>query len=146
MIDRARYSVAQYVHVDVVAHHRPPRARIGTIMVVAVAGRPRADPPSGVVGLAASGRSTGEAHGSGIVVAPGLALTAAHVVKGAKEIDVMNGARSTTATIVAFDPEMDLAYIRPGREPRRSERATREQRRRARRSEGWRTCSATAVS
>jgi S1-C subfamily serine protease len=71
-----------------------------------------ADPPAGVVGLSVSGCSTGEAHGSGIVVAPGLVLTAAHVVKGAKEIDVTNGAHSTTASIVAFDPDMDLAYVR----------------------------------
>lgn len=89
------------------------RARaIGTIVVVAVAAGCAPDPPSGVVGLAVSGCSTGEAHGSGIVVAPGLVLTAAHVVKGAKEIDVTNGARSTTASVVAFDPDMDLAYIR----------------------------------
>jgi S1-C subfamily serine protease len=33
-------------------------------------------------------------------------------VKGAKQIDVTNGARATTASIVAFDPDMDLAYVR----------------------------------
>jgi S1-C subfamily serine protease len=71
-----------------------------------------ADPPSGVVGLTVTGCSTGAAHGSGIVVAPGLVLTAAHVVKGADAIDVTNGARSTTASVVAFDPDMDLAYVR----------------------------------
>ena len=89
------------------------RARaIGTIVAVAVAAGCAPDPPSSVVGLAVSGCSTGEAHGSGIVVAPGLVLTAAHVVKGAKQIDVTNGARATTASIVAFDPDMDLAYVR----------------------------------
>jgi len=71
-----------------------------------------ADPPSGVVGLTVTGCSTGQAHGSGIVVAPGLVLTAAHVVKGANTIDVTNGVRDTTASIVAFDPDMDLAYVR----------------------------------
>ncbi len=45
-------------------------------------------------------------------MAPGLVLTAAHVVKGADEIDVTDGARSTTASVVAFDPDMDLAYVR----------------------------------
>jgi S1-C subfamily serine protease len=81
------------------------------IVVVATAAGCAPDPPSGVVGLTVTGCSTGAAHGSGIVVAPGLVLTAAHVVKGADAIDVTNGARATTATVVAFDPDMDLAYV-----------------------------------
>jgi S1-C subfamily serine protease len=85
---------------------------IGTIVVIAIAAGCAADPPAGVVGLTVTGCSTGEAHGSGIVVAPGLVLTAAHVVKGADEIDVTDGAHSTTASVVAFDPDMDLAYVR----------------------------------
>jgi S1-C subfamily serine protease len=89
------------------------RVRVtGTIVVIATLAGCAADPPAGVVGLTVTGCSTGEAHGSGIVVAPGLVLTAAHVVKGADEIDVTNGARSTTASVVAFDPDMDLAYVR----------------------------------
>jgi S1-C subfamily serine protease len=84
----------------------------GAIVIVATATGCAADPPSGVVGLTVTGCSTGAAHGSGIVVAPGLVLTAAHVVKGADAIDVTNGARSTTASVVAFDPDMDLAYVR----------------------------------
>src|SRR5688572_6058626 len=85
----------------------------GAIVVVATtAAGCAADPPSGVVGLTVTGCATGAAHGSGIVVAPGLVLTAAHVVKGADEIDVTNGTRSTTASVVAFDPDMDLAYVR----------------------------------
>jgi S1-C subfamily serine protease len=82
------------------------------LAAVAIAGGCAADPPSGVVGLTVTGCSTGEAHGSGIVVAPGLVLTAAHVVKGAKSIDVTDGARDATGSIVAFDPQMDLAYVR----------------------------------
>lgn len=82
------------------------------VAAVAIAGGCAPDPPSGVVGLAVTGCSTGQAHGSGIVVAPELVLTAAHVVKGAKTIDVTNGRSATTASIVAFDPEMDLAYVR----------------------------------
>ena len=84
----------------------------GAIVVVAAAAGCAADPPSGVVGLTVTGCATGAAHGSGIVVAPGLVLTAAHVVKGAHEIAVTNGARSATASVVAFDPDMDLAYVR----------------------------------
>jgi S1-C subfamily serine protease len=84
---------------------------VGAIIAVAALAGCAADPPSGVVGLTVAGCSTGAAHGSGIVVGPGVVLTAAHVVKGAEKIDVTNGVRSTTASVIAFDPEMDLAYI-----------------------------------
>ena len=87
----------------------PVAVALALLLIVSGCG---ADPPSGVVGLEVTGCSTGQAHGSGIVVAPGLVLTAAHVVKGAKTIAVSNGARDTTASIVAFDPDMDLAYVR----------------------------------
>jgi S1-C subfamily serine protease len=71
-----------------------------------------ADLPDGVVGLTHTGCPPEESHGSGIEIEPGLVLTAAHVLKGADEIDVTNGRRTTTATIVAFDPTMDLALVR----------------------------------
>jgi S1-C subfamily serine protease len=71
-----------------------------------------ADLPDGVVGLTHTGCPPEESHGSGIEIEPGLVLTAAHVLKGADEIDVTNGRRTTTATIVAFDPAMDLALVR----------------------------------
>lgn len=71
-----------------------------------------ADVPDGVVGLTHTGCPPEESHGSGIEIEPGLVLTAAHVLKGADEIAITNGRRTTTATIVAFDPTMDLALIR----------------------------------
>ena len=40
-----------------------------------------------------------------------LVLTAAHVVAGAEDITVTHGDTTRTGTIVAFDPEMDLAYL-----------------------------------
>jgi serine protease Do len=70
------------------------------------------DPPSAVVGLTVTGCPPGTANGTGVVVEPGLILTSAHVVKGADEITVTNGDHRTTAEIVAFDPDMDLAYLR----------------------------------
>src|SRR4051794_14199576 len=81
------------------------------VLTIALLAGCAGDPPSGVVGLTVTGCSTGQAHGSGIVVAPGLVLTAAHVVKGAKSIDVTNGTRQATGSVVAFDPDMDLAYV-----------------------------------
>jgi S1-C subfamily serine protease len=71
-----------------------------------------ADLPDGVVGLTHTGCPPEESHGSGIEIEPGLVLTAAHVLKGADEIAVTNGRRTNTATIVAFDPTMDLALVR----------------------------------
>lgn len=69
------------------------------------------DPPAAVVGIAVTGCPPGTAHGSGIVVEPGLVLTSAHVVKGADEIVVTTGEHEASAEIVAFDPEMDLAWL-----------------------------------
>jgi S1-C subfamily serine protease len=86
------------------------RVAAAALAVLALAGC-AADPPSAVVGLAVTGCPPGTAHGSGIFVEPGLVLTSAHVVKGADEIAVTNGEHSATATIIAFDPEMDLAYL-----------------------------------
>jgi S1-C subfamily serine protease len=88
------------------------RARVAAVaLAIVVVGGCAGDPPSGVVGLTVTGCSTGQAHGSGIVVAPDLVLTAAHVVKGAKTIDVTNGVHEAAGSIVAFDPDMDLAYV-----------------------------------
>src|SRR3954452_5236237 len=88
------------------------RGRVAAVlMAIATVAGCAGDPPSGVVGLTVTGCSTGQAHGSGIVVAPGVVLTAAHVVKGAKTIDVTNGTRDATGSVVAFDPDMDLAYV-----------------------------------
>lgn len=53
----------------------------------------------------------GQEVGSGIVIAPGLALTSAHVIAGADEITVNQQGRSSVGDVVAFDPEMDLAYV-----------------------------------
>ena len=39
-------------------------------------------------------------------------LTAAHVLKGADEIVVSDAERTTTGTIIGFDPQMDLALVR----------------------------------
>lgn len=75
------------------------------------------DPPTAAVGILASGCRNRLGTGSGIFVrVPGapepLLLTSAHVVKGATDITVTRGGEATgTARVVAFDPEMDLAYL-----------------------------------
>jgi S1-C subfamily serine protease len=80
-----------------------------SLVVVGTACAP--DPPSAVVGIVVDSCDPGLEHGSGMVVGPGLALTAAHVVAGADEIEVRQGDRTALAEVVGFDPEMDLAYL-----------------------------------
>ncbi|MEO6571852.1 MAG: serine protease, partial [Ilumatobacteraceae bacterium] len=109
---------------------RPPgrsrRGRWATVVttgaavtVVAVgAGACGFDAPSAVVGVVVDSCDPGQDRGSGMVVAPGLVLTSAHVLAGAQGIQVVRDDRTAPATIVAFDPEMDLAYLStdlPGR-------------------------------
>ena len=68
-------------------------------------------PPSAVVGIVVDSCDPGQEVGSGMIVAPGLVLTSAHVVAGARQIVVHHGGRDATATITGFDPDMDLAYL-----------------------------------
>lgn len=69
------------------------------------------DPPAAVVGLVIDPCGPGQDIGSGMLVAPGIALTSAHVLAGAHGITVTQNGRSSEGTIVGFDPEMDLAYV-----------------------------------
>ncbi len=57
---------------------------------------------------------TGLESGSGAFVAPGVVLTAAHVVAGARTITVVRPGsdRPMSGEIVGFDPINDLAYIK----------------------------------
>ena len=52
--------------------------------------------------------------GTGTVIADGLVVTAAHVVAGAERVEIVDrlGA-TTTAAVVAFDPDLDVAALRP---------------------------------
>lgn len=81
------------------------------MLVTATAVACAPDPPSAVVGLVVDSCDPGVEIGSGMVVAPGLVLTSAHVVAGADGITIDQGGRSSAGEIVAFDPEMDLAYV-----------------------------------
>ena len=67
-----------------------------------------------VVKILATKPSCGvDSEGSGWVVSPGRVVTNAHVVAGAATIFVKDpsGSRSLGATLVAFDPERDLAVL-----------------------------------
>ena len=64
------------------------------------------------VGIDADGCPEVDNHGVGAVLADGRVLTVAHVVAGAQRITVRFGARIFGATLVAFDPRVDLALLR----------------------------------
>ena len=68
--------------------------------------------PSAVVGIIVDDTcDPGIETGSGAIVAPGIVLTAAHVLTGAVSVRVIRDGRSVAAEVVGFDPEMDLAYL-----------------------------------
>ena len=53
----------------------------------------------------------GVSAGSGFVTAPGFVVTNAHVVAGGERLQVRDGAGTTAAVVIAFDPELDLAVL-----------------------------------
>ena len=89
------------------------RGVAATVAAVAIAAGCAPDAaPSAVVGVIVDDAcDPGIETGSGAIVAPGLVLTAAHVLTGAVSIRVIRDGRSVIAEVVGFDPEMDLAYL-----------------------------------
>ncbi len=64
-----------------------------------------------VVSIACSTQVTGTAE----LIAPGYLVTNAHVVAGAETTEVQLGSQDVPATVVAFDPDLDIAVLRaPG--------------------------------
>lgn len=53
-------------------------------------------------------------EGSGFVVAPGVVVTNAHVVAGSSTVQVESGSGPLPATVVRYDPDVDLAVLRVG--------------------------------
>lgn len=60
-----------------------------------------------IVSIACSTQVTG----TGELIAPGYLVTNAHVVAGAASVHVELGSTDTVATVVAFDPELDVAVL-----------------------------------
>ena len=86
------------------------------VAIAALAAGCGPDPPSSVVGLRVVGCRPHPETGSGMFVEVDgvdgpLVLTSAHVVAGAREITITRGDATGTGAVVAFDPEMDLAYV-----------------------------------
>jgi hypothetical protein len=64
------------------------------------------------VQVVANGCSSIEVHGAGMMVAPGRIATVAHVVAGAKTVEVRGVHGTADATIVYFDPILDVAMLK----------------------------------
>lgn len=64
------------------------------------------------VQVIANGCSSIEVHGAGMMIAPGRIATVAHVVAGAKSVEVRGLHGTADATIVYFDPILDLAVLK----------------------------------
>lgn len=75
------------------------------------------DPPNAIVKVEVLGCQPGTEVGSGTMVADDIVLTAAHTLRGAREITVSRGEQAVSATVVAFDPDNDLAYLRADLDP-----------------------------
>jgi trypsin-like peptidase/colicin V production protein len=68
-----------------------------------------------VLKVTASGGCSVTRVGTSFVVAPGLVITNAHVVAGEPIVTVSVAGRATRATLVEFDPSLDVAVLRvPG--------------------------------
>jgi S1-C subfamily serine protease len=72
-----------------------------------------ADAAPSVVKIRAVAPSCKEIHeGSGVVVAPNHVMTNAHVVAGAENVSASLDGREFVATVVSFDPNIDIALLR----------------------------------
>lgn len=84
---------------------------------------PPASPPAeGVVAAAAAAGTPatvqvqalgcgGVSTGSGVVVQPGFVVTNAHVIAGAETVDVRDASGTHDASVVGFDPDLDVAVL-----------------------------------
>ena len=67
------------------------------------------------VSVQAEGCSPRTRFGVGTAIDDGLIVTVAHVIAGSEEVDVAGIAGRSTADVVFFDPDLDIALLRPAR-------------------------------
>jgi hypothetical protein len=73
---------------------------------------PAIDFTKSAVQVVANGCHQVEVHGAGLVVADGKIATVAHVIAGATSVEVRGVRGTAPATIVYFDPILDLAVLK----------------------------------
>ncbi len=64
------------------------------------------------VQIAADGCRSADVHGAGMMIAEGRVATVAHVVAGATQIEVRSASGTAEATVVYFDPILDVAVLK----------------------------------
>jgi S1-C subfamily serine protease len=89
-------------------------ASCGATAATESTGTPAAPVPlaDAAVQVVANGCSQVEVHGAGLMVAEGRIATVAHVVAGAQRIDVRGTHGTSEATVVYFDPVLDVAVLK----------------------------------
>ena len=72
-------------------------------------------PANSIVMVAARSECAASSQGSGVVVAPGVVVTSAHVVQGATEVKILKDGKFYFASAHILAPEVDLCLLRiPG--------------------------------
>ncbi len=64
------------------------------------------------VQIVADGCRSADVHGAGMMIAQGRVATVAHVVAGATQIEVRSASGTAEATVVYFDPILDVAVLK----------------------------------
>lgn len=64
------------------------------------------------VQIVADGCRSADVHGAGMMIAEGRVATVAHVVAGATQIEVRSVSGAAEATVVYFDPILDVAILK----------------------------------
>lgn len=87
--------------------------RAAALLALLAAGCGADDPVgrSSTVGVVAEGCSLVESIGGGVLVGPGLVATNAHTVAGATAVEIDVDGTRLSATVVAFDKDVDIAIL-----------------------------------
>ena len=98
-------------------HHRALVVAVGCLLAASCGTSTAAPPPAhttplvdfakSAVQVVANGCSSIEVHGAGLMVGAGRIATVAHVVAGAKSVEVRGVRGTSPATVVYFDPVLD---------------------------------------
>ncbi len=85
---------------------------LGVLLLAAACGRddPLVDPAA--VGVRAGGCGLVDFTATGVAVGDDLVVTVAHTLAGADEVHVVHRGVDRPATVVAFDPDQDVAVVR----------------------------------
>jgi len=100
-----------------------PRLLVGSVLVggllaascgssASPAASATADAAESAVQVVAVGCRSADVHGAGLMVGDGRVATVAHVVAGATRLEVRGVHGTATATVVYFDPVLDLAVLK----------------------------------